>query len=74
MTPLVGLCFDLFGRRMWFVSATAGKCLFSMTVCASKADKTVLSTLGRGLLVASILYRASPRPVCVATDPGCFVD
>lgn len=67
LTPLVGLCFDLFGRRMWFVSATAGErqCIL---IQQHKLIESPHSSLGSGVLAVGVHKRAPARSVGIRAE------
>lgn len=69
MTPVFGICFDLFGRRMWLVSATAGK----MPVAAMSTTLTCTchrSALDPRFLLVG-LYECAPNDT-VSMLPDSF--
>ncbi|GHJ90284.1 hypothetical protein NliqN6_6686 [Naganishia liquefaciens] len=79
MTPLVGLCFDLFGRRMWFVSATAALWVVVFSLLAySSVHPLVPVILGSVALSSNAIpFIASipllvPSQACIGTAFGLW--
>ena len=68
MTPVFGICFDLFGRRMWLVSATASK----MPVAVKNTTLTCTchrSTLDPRFLLVGLYECAPDDTVSMPPDP-----
>ncbi|KAJ9094957.1 hypothetical protein QFC21_005749 [Naganishia friedmannii] len=79
MTPLVGLCFDLFGRRMWVVSATAALWVLVFSLLAYSEVHPLVPVILGSLALSSnaIPFIASipllvPSQACIGTAFGIW--
>ncbi|KAJ9115453.1 hypothetical protein QFC22_005211 [Naganishia vaughanmartiniae] len=79
MTPIVGLCFDLFGRRMWVVSATAALWVLVFSLLAYSDVHPLVPVILGSLALSSnaIPFIASiplllPSQACIGTAFGIW--
>ncbi|KAJ9092414.1 hypothetical protein QFC20_007369 [Naganishia adeliensis] len=79
MTPIVGLCFDLFGRRMWFVSATAALWVIVFSLLAYTSVHPLVPVILGSVALSSnaIPFIASipllvPSQACIGTAFGLW--